>query len=226
MAVNKTPFSANDIDAVFFDLDGTLMDSDDESVASWERRFFRARMRRERASGFARAFVMFLETPVNFSITVADWFGLDAPYVRLIARLQGEDQHAPPPPVDGAAALLDNLAGRYKLAVASTRSEAEGLAFVESINATQYIQTIVGRDSVQRIKPHPQPLHEAARRLNVPIERCLMVGDTTPDVRAARRAGAWSVAVLCGFGERRELERAGAHVVLDHTKEVEDLLRA
>jgi phosphoglycolate phosphatase len=44
-----------------------------------------------------------------------------------------------------------------------------------------------------------------------------MVGDTTVDVHAARRAGAWSVGVLCGFGQWAELARAGAHLVLQST---------
>jgi phosphoglycolate phosphatase-like HAD superfamily hydrolase len=51
-----------------------------------------------------------------------------------------------------------------------------------------------------------------------------MVGDTTVDVKSARRAGAWAVAVLCGFGERRELKRAGAHVILEHTAHLSSLL--
>ncbi len=51
-----------------------------------------------------------------------------------------------------------------------------------------------------------------------------MVGDTTVDVRSARRAGSWSVAVLCGFGERDELERAGAHLILENTTDLGPLL--
>jgi len=39
-------------------------------------------------------------------------------------------------------------------------------------------------------------------------------------VKSARRAGAWSVGVLCGFGERAELERAGAHLILDSTADL------
>jgi phosphoglycolate phosphatase len=64
----------------------------------------------------------------------------------------------------------------------------------------------------------------AAKQLGVSVERCVMVGDTTVDVRSARRAGAQAVAVLCGFGERDELERAGAHVILEHTSQLASLL--
>ena len=47
-----------------------------------------------------------------------------------------------------------------------------------------------------------------------------MVGDTTMGVLAGRRAGAWTAAVLCGYGTERELIRAGAHVVLAETSEL------
>ncbi|MCZ7672946.1 MAG: HAD hydrolase-like protein [Chloroflexi bacterium] len=52
-----------------------------------------------------------------------------------------------------------------------------------------------------------------------------MVGDTTVDVQAARRAGAWSIGVLCGFGEQTELKTAGAHLILNSTAEVGKIVR-
>jgi phosphoglycolate phosphatase len=82
------------------------------------------------------------------------------------------------------------------------------------------IEKTCGLEDTYRLKPHPAPLRHAAAQLNIPIQNCLMVGDTTVDVLAGRRAGAQSVAVLCGFGERRELERAGAHLILDSTAEL------
>ena len=53
-----------------------------------------------------------------------------------------------------------------------------------------------------------------------------MVGDTTVDIKSARRAGAWSIGVLCGFGEQAELERAGAHMILPATAELHGCLPA
>ena len=54
----------------------------------------------------------------------------------------------------------------------------------------------------------------------MPVEACLMVGDTRMDVLAGKRAGAQMVAVLCGFGERRELARAGADLILENTADL------
>jgi phosphoglycolate phosphatase-like HAD superfamily hydrolase len=220
--VSGAPFTPDDIEAVLFDLDGTLMDSDDLMVAVWERRFKRLR----RSSGsvsLARRLVMALEGPTSLAFGLLDLIGLDGFLARLVGRLQGpSDGHFPP--VAGAADLINRLAGRYRLAVVSTRTLSEAAAFLASIGIREQIELIVGRESTWRIKPHPQPIHLAARGLDVPVGHCLMVGDTPVDVRAARRAGAWACGVLCGYGERAELERAGAHVVLEHTHQLAGLL--
>ena len=80
--------------------------------------------------------------------------------------------------------------------------------------------TTCGLQDTRRLKPHPEPVQLAAQRLGVPVEKCVMIGDTTVDVKSGRRAGAWSVGVLCGFGEPKELARAGAHLVLDSTADL------
>ena len=66
-------------------------------------------------------------------------------------------------------------------------------------------------------KPYPDPILWAARQMNIPPENCLMIGDTTVDILAARAAGAQSVGVLCGFGEEDELRQAGADLILEST---------
>ena len=76
---------------------------------------------------------------------------------------------------------------------------------------------------MQTWRSHPASLHLAARKLDVPINHYLMVSDTPMNVSAARRAGACSAAVLCGFGQRNELERAGAHVTLERPAELTDV---
>ena len=51
-----------------------------------------------------------------------------------------------------------------------------------------------------------------------------MIGDTTVDILAGKRAGAQTVGVLCGFGTQRELVKAGADVVLNNLEELHALL--
>jgi len=86
----NTPFDPTRIEAVLFDLDGTLMDTDDQDVRLWARRIARLYATPGVARGAARRLVMALETPLNALFTLLDWVGLDTPIVRLLIALQGD----------------------------------------------------------------------------------------------------------------------------------------
>ena len=62
--------------------------------------------------------------------------------------------------------------------------------------------------------------------MGVKPEECLMIGDTTVDIRAGKSAGAQTVGVLCGFGEEPELRRFGADLILESTSQLADVLPA
>ncbi|MCK5644348.1 MAG: HAD family hydrolase, partial [Gammaproteobacteria bacterium] len=126
--------------------------------------------------------------------------------------------------VADAEEMLAALRDRYRLAVVTTRRLDEAETLLDQYDLRTVFDAVVTRESTWRLKPHPAPIRHAAQLLGVPVENCVMVGDTTVDVKSARRAGAWAVAVLCGFGKREELERAGAHVILEHTSHLSSLL--
>ena len=205
--------------AVFFDLDGTLMDTDDQAVAGLSKWLKRLGFRRPDHT--ARRWVMALETPLNTGMTLLDILGLDG----LVHRIQeiGPEKRSKDRrflPIKDLAELVERLSSRYTLAVVTTRSRRDTDFFLIENGLTGRFQTVVTRESTWRIKPHPAPLFKAASLCSVPIGHCLMVGDTVLDIRAARRAGAFSAAVLCGFGKKDELQTAGADVILDHTKDL------
>jgi HAD superfamily hydrolase (TIGR01549 family) len=219
------PFSPDDIKAVLFDMDGTLIDTDNVDVAKWARRIARIYRSPMTVRKNARRLVMALETPMNALFTVLDAVGLDTPVVRLLIRLQGgTDQEDTMPPVAGVAELIEQLADRYRLGIVSTREVCESEKFLTSLGVREHFEVIAGRDTTWRIKPHPQPVRYAADKLGIDPKHCLMVGDTTVDAKAGLRAGAWTVSVLCGYGERAELERTGTHLILEHTTQLRDLL--
>jgi HAD superfamily hydrolase (TIGR01549 family) len=215
----------NKVEAVLFDLDGTLMDTDDQAVEKLAHQLERLRWPRPHRT--ARRLVMAAETPGNALITLIDVLGLDAPLASLTNRLyrwRGLRNRSSFRIVADAEQMLAELNGRYRLAVVTTRGLGDAEAFLAQYNLLGLFEVVVTRESTWRLKPHPAPVRHAARQLGVPVERCAMVGDTSVDVKSARRAGAWAVAVLCGFGERGELARAGAHVVLEHTSLLSSLL--
>jgi phosphoglycolate phosphatase len=110
------------------------------------------------------------------------------------------------------------------MAVVTARSRRDADGFLARHELAHYFAAIVTRESTRRLKPDPEPVRLAAELLSIPAEHCVMVGDTTLDIVAARRAGAMSVGVLCGFGERAELKRAGADAILEHTSLLPSLL--
>jgi phosphoglycolate phosphatase-like HAD superfamily hydrolase len=108
----------------------------------------------------------------------------------------------------------------------TTRSRYHIDCFLEQFPAiAQVVRASCGLQDTRRLKPHPAPIQEAARRLGVATTHCVMVGDTSVDMRAAVRAGAWGVGVLSGFGRRDELLRAGAHVILPSSAELPALFQ-
>jgi phosphoglycolate phosphatase len=126
--------------------------------------------------------------------------------------------------IDGVAAMLDALAAHYPLALVSSRDRRGVEAFLDQFNLRPYFKLVVSALSAARIKPHPAPVLYAAEQLGLPPPQCLMIGDTTVDMHAGRRAGAQTVGVLCGFGEREELQQAGANLILDRTPQLQDTL--
>ena len=65
-----------------------------------------------------------------------------------------------------------------------------------------------------------EPLINAAGKKGDAPENCLMIGDTTIDIRTGRSAGAQTVGVLCGFGTEDELVAAGAGMILRTTSDL------
>jgi predicted PurR-regulated permease PerM/phosphoglycolate phosphatase-like HAD superfamily hydrolase len=214
-----------EIDAIFFDLDGTLVETDDAAVVALAQRLrpLRRLLPNRDPTPAARHIVMALEGPANSFLTLMDRLGLDDNVLGLgdrVRRMRGVHTPAHFRPVDGIGMMLRDLSSRYHLGIVTTRSCREVKAFVDKQELGDLFQVIAGREDTWRIKPHPSPVLYAAEQLNVAAERCLMVGDTPVDIQAAQAAGAWSVGVLCGFGQEEELKRAGAHVVLRTTSEL------
>jgi phosphoglycolate phosphatase len=214
------------IEAILFDLDGTLVETDDMAVIRLARRI--RPFLRHRSEWLARWLLMKAETPGNLFISGLDVLGLDERVMGLTDRLRRRrgvypayDFHL----VSGVEKLIEGLKDRYKIGLVTSRSRYHIDQFMSMFpDIAPAFTTTCGLLDTRRLKPHPAPIRLAAERLKVPIANCVMVGDTTVDVKAARRAGAWSAAVLCGFGERQELERAGAHVVLNSTADLQLLL--
>jgi HAD superfamily hydrolase (TIGR01509 family) len=217
------------IRAVCFDIDGTLADTDDAIVlrlARYVRPLARLFPHRD-PTRLARRIVLASEGPANALVALADRIGLDevaTPFLDLFHGLRGEARPSRFTLIPGARETLVRLEQAYTLAIVSSRDERGVRAFLEQFALASFFRGIASARTCRRSKPHPAPVIWAAGRLGVPPEACLMVGDTTVDIVAGRLAGAQTAGVLCGFGEREDLERAGADIVLQSPTDLLPLL--
>lgn len=213
------------IKALCFDVDGTLSDTDDLYAQKVERLFPRFLFKDPART--ARRFVMWVEAPGNALLGYADRLGLDDEMVAIINWISRHRKHSDKKflLVPGVDYMLKQLHGRYPMAVVSARDERGTLAFLEQFGLVKYFDAIVTGLSAEHTKPYPDPVLLAAQKMNVPVENCLMIGDTTVDIRAGKSAGAQTVGVLCGFGEEPELKKLGADLILLNTPKLLDVLK-
>jgi phosphoglycolate phosphatase len=217
------------IRAVLFDIDGTLADTDDALIARIVHLL--QPVSRLFAGGDpvpgVRRLVMATEMPANAAYALADRVGLDelgAPLIDLLHRLRGESRPRRFQLIPGVRQALDPLRDQYALGVVSARDRNSVRAFLDQFELGPLFRCVASARTCRRTKPHPAPVLWAAEQLGLPPECCLMVGDTTVDIRAGRAAGTQTVGVLCGFGDRAELERAGADLILGSTAELAGVL--
>lgn len=174
-------------DAILFDFDGVLLDSEPVHWACWrevllplgvslEWEFYRDhcigiddRLMLQMMSGDAR-----------------DWRELWAQYPSKKELFRTRMMAAPPFP-EGRAALLEELRPAYRLAVVSSSSCAEIEPLLERAGLREYFGTIVGAESVTNYKPAPEPYLVAAERLAV--RSPLVLEDSQAGIASGRAAG-------------------------------------
>ena len=169
---------------------------------------------------------MWIESPGNALLGLADRVGCERQVITLIDRMYRRRKKPARsfPAVPHVEETLSALSKRYSLAVVSARDEDSTMGFLGQSGLLQYFQVIVTALSAPHTKPYPDPVQLAAKEMGVAPTSCLMIGDTTVDIRAGRSAGAQTVGVLCGFGEEAELRRQGADLILRSTADLAQAL--
>lgn len=232
---NKSSQATNDhldlsrVKALCFDVDGTLSDTDDQFVENLVRKLTPVRFLfpENDTRPFARRVVMATETPANLLYGIPDRLGIDGVLNRISNWIYQRGLGSTSTPfqlIPGVRQTLRRCKNAYPLAVVSARGKRSTMRFLSQFDLEGFFECVGTAQTTSHTKPYPDPILWAARQMGVEPESCLMIGDTTVDITAARRAGAQSVGVLCGFGEENELLKAGAQVVLETTSALPDLL--
>lgn len=193
------------IEAVLFDLDGLMVDSEPHALATWQAVLARRGAQLDQATTDAILGLRLIET----STMLVEHFGLDDDPQTLgeeksllqIERLDGNVAAMP-----GLFELLAALDARgVKRAVASSGVRPYVDAVLRSIGVAERFAVVVTADDVRRGKPAPDVFLRAAERLQVEPPSCLVLEDAPNGIVAAKAAGMRCVAVPNAFTRALDL---------------------
>ena len=219
------------IAALFFDLDGTLVDSVPDLTAA------------------INVMLRQLDLPAREETQVRAWVGNGMD--NLIRRaLTGEmdgsrvdpELFARAKPLYRAAyadhisvysavypgvreGLADLHAAGFPMACVTNKPAEFAQPLLERLGIGAFFATVVGGECIPQPKPAPDALLLCAERLSVPVAQGLMVGDSINDVGAARNAGCPIVCVPYGYNHGRDIRDAKPDAVIDSIAELPALLR-
>jgi HAD superfamily hydrolase (TIGR01549 family) len=222
------PLDIPRIKALCFDVDGTLSDTDDHFKQKIERLLKPVKIffPNQDPGPIARKLVMLSEAPGNFLMGIPDKLRIDDELAAIgdFFYRQGHRKTDDFLLIQGIRNTLEKLKHHYPMSVVSARGATSTNYFLNQFNLHPFFDFIVTAHTCEYTKPYPDPIIWAAQQMKVQPEECLMIGDTTVDIRAAKAAGAQSVGVLCGFGQANELHQSGADLILDSTSLLADEL--
>lgn len=109
------------------------------------------------------------------------------------------------PETEAGLILLKTLG--IPLAVITNKNERLAVKLLQELNLLDHFSLVVGGDSLPEKKPSPMPLIHTAEVLGVEVKNMLMVGDSRNDILAAKAAGCLSVGVTFGYGDMVELSQ-------------------
>lgn len=216
----------SDVAAILFDLDGTLLDSAPDLGAAANQ----LRTDRGLPPLPLESYRAIAGTGARGMLAVAFGFGLDHPdfdalreeffvhYERCLTQRTL--------PFVGVPELLAQITHlQIPWGVVTNKSSRFSLPLTQSLPIFTSMGVIVSGDTTPFAKPHPEPLFEAARRLQVPAGQCLYVGDDERDVVAGLAAGMRTVVAEYGYlGDKTDTKGWGAHAHIKSPLELLQLL--
>lgn len=207
---------------ILFDLDGTVIDSTEAILESFDVTF--------RTHNFphpgAAAVTSLIGHPLDSMFRqlkvkpeeVGEYVTTYKTYYRTVSKPKTRLL----PKADEA---VRRAAGFANLGVVTTKTGRYSKDLLVHLGVAEHFRTVVGFEDVANPKPHPEPVLKALHNMGSKSERIWMVGDTGLDILAAKAAGVEAVAVASGYESRESLEQYGVFVA-DNVLEAVEYIRS
>lgn len=211
--------------AVIYDWDGTLANTKDAVVASFQKVF------RQNSIEVSREFI---EKRIgigsrNLIIDALKASGTDFDE-NLIDTLEREKISAEVELTsavklfDGALEILDSFCQKTKTALATMNNKAVVYKLLDEMKVRQYFDVVLTVEDVSHAKPDPEIFLKAANALGCVPNECVVLEDSVFGVKAAKTVGMSCVAVASGSYSAQELKNEGADLVAESLKEKDRIL--
>lgn len=210
------------IDVIFFDLDGTLVDSSEDIVTAVNHALKEAGLP-ERSK---EEIITYIGTGVK----------------DLIAKSVGSEDG---PLVDKCVETFTDYFGKHyadksrlypdvkevlefykhkKMVIVTNRRTELTKDTLKKFEINRYFNKIIGGDDDKCLKPSPCPIQKGVSEVVGENEKALMVGDMDLDVLAGKRAGLYTCAVTYGIGSRKDVEKAEPDYLINNIIQLKDLI--
>jgi len=103
----------------------------------------------------------------------------------------------------------------YKMAIVTNKPHAFVAPILKGLELEEYFSLYLGGDSLEKKKPHPQPLLHICKELDVDVVNAVMVGDSKNDILAANAANMQSIAVSYGYNYGEDISLHNPSIVVD-----------
>lgn len=208
-------------DTILFDLDGTILDTNELIIAS-----FLHALKGAAAEDFNRDHIIPsmgapLEDQLRRFSGLEQVDHLVAAYREVNLRLHDEYVRLFG---DVEEVLAELHRHGFKLGVVTTKMRLttdRGLAFTD---IAKYMDVVITIDDVQHAKPHPEPVQKALEGLGSEPGRAIMVGDSTMDIESGNQAGVTTVGVAWSLKGEQVLRDAGAKYIIQSMTDLYELV--
>ncbi len=207
---------------IFFDLDGTIVDSKPAYLEA-ARIAFATLGKRPLENPVALEIPRRLEQCLSIDDLVA---GDVQQFLDIYLTAYYSVSKSKTKPFPNIERILDELSKKAKLALITMRYVPKQSIIDElsQYNLDQYFIHIATALDAKKPKPNPEVLIETIKKWDVNMCDCLMVGDSVADIRCGKAAGTKTIAVLTGLFSRDELVKENPDLILKNVTELPEIL--
>lgn len=210
------------IKAIFFDLDGTLIDSKKDIVSSVND--LRAELSLELMD--SDEIISYVGKGSNYLLTqVLPEFDEHERFYDRFIELYKINSLKYAFFYEGALELLEKLTD-YKKVLITNKAYVVTMEIIKKYNLENTFELIYGGDTFHERKPSPYPLNKALENLNLASHEVVYFGDSHPDYQASKAAKMKCILATYGYGDMEELEKFEDVFFVNKPLELEDILQS